>query len=44
MALRFARRGLHLIAGERCSHDDLATYLAHVNAIKREFLRICAEI
>lgn len=32
-----------LIVGERCGDHDVATYLAQVNAMKREFLRICAE-
>src|ERR1700738_3879008 len=34
-AKAFARRGFHLIAGERCGDHDLATYLAQVNAMKR---------
>jgi len=42
-AKAFARRGFHLIAGERCGDHDVATYLAQVNAMKREFLRIGAE-
>ena len=32
-----------LIAGERWGDHDVATYLAKVNAMKREFLRIGAE-
>jgi hypothetical protein len=39
----FARRGFRLIAGERCGDHDVATYLAQVNAMKREFLRYGAE-
>ena len=39
----FARRGFHLIAGERCGDHDVATYVAEVNAMKREFLRYGAE-
>ena len=39
----FARRGFRLIAGERCGEHDVATYVAQVNAMKREFLRIGAE-
>jgi hypothetical protein len=38
-AKAFARRGFHLIAGERCGDHDVATYLAQVSAMKREFLR-----
>ena len=32
-----------LIAGERWGDHDVAIYLAQVNAMKREFLRIGAE-
>ena len=39
----FARRGFHLIAGERCGDHDVATYLAQVNAMKRQFLRLAAD-
>ena len=39
----FAGRGFHLNAGERCGDHDVATYLAQVNAMKREFLRYGAE-
>jgi len=39
----FARRGFRLIAGERCGDHDVATYVAQVNAMKREFLRYGAE-
>jgi hypothetical protein len=42
-AKAFARRGFHLLAGERCGDHDVATYLAKVNAMKREFLRYGAE-
>src|SRR5712671_430301 len=42
-AKAFARRGFHLIAGERCGDHDVATYVAQVNAMKREFLRYGAE-
>jgi hypothetical protein len=41
-AKAFARR-FHLIAGERCGDHDVATYVAQVNAMKREFLRYGAE-
>ncbi len=39
----FARRGFHLIAGERCGDHAVATYLAQVNAMKRRFLRLAAD-
>ena len=42
-AKAFARHGFRLIAGERCGEHDVATYVAQVNAMKREFLRIGAE-
>ena len=42
-AKAFARRGFHLIAGERCGEHDVATYLAQVSAMTREFLRVAAE-
>jgi hypothetical protein len=42
-AKAFARRGFHLIAGERCGDHDAATYLTQVNAMKSEFLRYGAE-
>jgi len=42
-ARAFARRGFHLIAGERCGDHDVATYLAQVNAMKRQFLRLDAD-
>jgi hypothetical protein len=42
-AKAFARRGFHLIAGERCGDHNVATYVAQVNAMKREFLRYGAE-
>jgi hypothetical protein len=42
-AKAFARRGFHPIAGERCSDQEVATYLAQINAMTREFLRIQAE-
>jgi hypothetical protein len=34
----FARRGFHLTVGERCGDHDVATYLAQIDAMKREFL------
>ena len=42
-ARAFARRGFHLLAGERCGDQLVATYLANVNAMKRQFLRLAAE-
>jgi hypothetical protein len=42
-AKAFARRGFHPIAGERCGDQEVATYLAQINAMMREFLRIEAE-
>jgi hypothetical protein len=42
-AKAFARRGFRLIAGKRCGDHDVATYLAEVNAMQREFLRFGAE-
>ena len=38
----FARSGFSLAAGERCGDQDVATYLAQFNAMKREFLRLAA--
>ena len=38
----FARRGFYLIPGERCGDHIAADYLAKVNAMKREFLRLAA--
>jgi hypothetical protein len=38
----FARRGFTVAPGERCGDHDVATYLARVNAMKREFLRLAA--
>src|SRR3984893_4583612 len=42
-AKAFARRGVPPIAGERCGDQEVATYLAQINAMTREFLRIEAE-
>jgi hypothetical protein len=38
----YARRGFRPAAGERCGAHDLATYLAQVNALKRQFVRLAA--
>jgi hypothetical protein len=42
-AKAFARRGFHPIAGERCGDQQVTTYLAQINAMTREFLRMEAE-
>jgi Transglycosylase SLT domain len=42
-ASAFARRGFQLIAGERCGDHLVATYLAKVKAMKRQFLRLAAD-
>jgi hypothetical protein len=39
----FAHRGFHPTAGERCGAQQVATYLAQINAMTREFLRVEAE-
>jgi hypothetical protein len=38
----FARRGFQPSPGESCGDHDVATYLARVNAMKRQFLRLAA--
>ncbi len=38
----FARRGFHLLPGQRCGAHDAAGYLAAVNAMKRQFRRLAA--
>ena len=35
-----AQRGFRLIPGERCGEHDVTTYLARVQAMEREFLRL----
>ncbi len=42
-ASAFARRHFQMMAGERCGDHLVAAYVAHVNAMKREFLRLAAE-
>ena len=42
-AKAFAHRGFHLIAGKHCGEHDVATYLARVSEMTREFLRLGAE-
>jgi hypothetical protein len=39
-AKAFARRGFHLLPGQRCGAHDAARYLAAVNAMKRQFVRL----
>lgn len=41
-ARAFMRRGFQMMAGERCSDHRVAAYLANVNAMKRQFLRLAA--
>ena len=42
-AAAFARRGYQLTPNERCGDREAATYLAQVNAMKRQFLRLAAD-
>jgi Transglycosylase SLT domain len=39
----FARRNFQMMAGERCGDHLVAAYVARVNAMKREFLRLAAD-
>ena len=41
-ALAFVHRGFQPMAGERCGDHLVAAYLAKVNAMKRQFLRLAA--
>lgn len=41
-ARAFARRGFKVMAGERCGDHLAAAYLAKVNAMKRQFVRLTA--
>jgi hypothetical protein len=36
----YARRGFRLTAGQRCGDHDVGRYLAQVNAMKRQFVRL----
>jgi hypothetical protein len=38
----YARRGFRLTAGQRCGDHDVRGYLAQVNAMKRQFVRLAA--
>jgi hypothetical protein len=42
-ATAFARRKFQMMDGERCGDHGVAAYLARVNAMKRQFLRLSAE-
>jgi len=42
-AATFARRKFQMIAGERCGDHLVAGYVARVNAMKRQFVRLAAE-
>jgi hypothetical protein len=42
-ATAFARRGFHLMPGERCGDHDVAAYLGQINAMKRRFLQLASE-
>jgi hypothetical protein len=42
-ATAFARRNFHMVAGERCGDHLVAAYLARVNAMKQQFLRLAAD-
>jgi hypothetical protein len=42
-AQAFVRRGFRAAAGERCGDHDIAAYLAKVNTMKRQFVRLAAE-
>jgi hypothetical protein len=39
----FARRNFRMMTGERCGDHLVAAYLARVNAMKRQFLRLAAD-
>jgi hypothetical protein len=42
-ARAFARRGFHLLPGQRCGAHDAAKYLAGVTAMTRRFVRLAAQ-
>jgi hypothetical protein len=42
-ATAFARRKFRMIAGERCGDHLVSGYVARVNAMKREFVRLAAD-
>ena len=39
----FVRRGFQMMADERCGDHSVAAYVAKVNAMKRQFLRLAAD-
>lgn len=39
----FVHHGFHMTAGERCGDQLVAAYVARVNAMKRQFLRLAAD-
>jgi Transglycosylase SLT domain len=38
----YARRGFRLTPGQRCGDHDARSYLAHIDAMKRQFVRLAA--
>jgi Transglycosylase SLT domain len=42
-ATAYARRHFQMMAGERCGDHLVASYIAKVNAMKRQFLRLAAD-
>jgi len=42
-AAGFAQRGFQMLPGERCGDHLVAAYVARVNAMKRQFLRLAAK-
>jgi hypothetical protein len=42
-ATAFARRNFQMMAGERCGVHLVSAYIARVNAMKRQFLRLAAD-
>jgi hypothetical protein len=38
----YAQRGFRLTPGQRCGDHDVGRYLAQVNALKRQFVRLAA--
>jgi hypothetical protein len=42
-AAAFARRHFQMMAGERCGDHLVAAYVAHVNALKRQFASLAAD-
>jgi hypothetical protein len=42
-ATAFARRNFQMVAGERCGEHLVAAYVARVNAMKRQFLRLAGD-